>query len=48
MRAFETRPGKHMQIDFGERLVEIGGVKIKAFLFVAIRLLAPDLCPRLS
>jgi transposase len=32
---FETRPGKQMQIDFGERLVEIGGVKIKAFLFVA-------------
>ena len=32
---FETRPGKQMQIDFGERLVEIGGVKIKVFLFVA-------------
>jgi transposase len=32
---FETRPGKQMQIDFGERLVEIGGVKTKAFLFVA-------------
>lgn len=32
---FETAPGKQMQIDFGERLVEIGGVKIKVFLFVA-------------
>ena len=32
---FETRPGKQMQIDFGERLVEIGGVKIKVYLFVA-------------
>jgi transposase len=32
---FETRPGKQMQIDFGERLVEIGGVKTEAFLFVA-------------
>ncbi len=32
---FETRPGKQLQIDFGERLVEIGGVKVKVFLFVA-------------
>ena len=32
---FETAPGKQLQIDFGERLVEIGGDKIKAFLFVA-------------
>jgi transposase len=32
---FETAPGKQMQIDFGERLVEIGGVKVKVFLFVA-------------
>ena len=32
---FETAPGKQLQIDFGERLVEIAGGKIKAFLFVA-------------
>jgi transposase len=32
---FETPPGKQMQIDFGERLVEIGGAKVKVFLFVA-------------
>jgi transposase len=32
---FETRPSKQMQIDFGERMVEISGVKTKVFLFVA-------------
>ncbi len=32
---FETAPGKQLQIDFGERLVEIAGGKIKVFLFVA-------------
>jgi transposase len=32
---FETAPGKQLQIDFGERLVEIAGSKVKAFLFVA-------------
>ena len=32
---FETAPGKQMQIDFGERLVEIGGVKVKVYFFVA-------------
>lgn len=32
---FETPPGRQLQIDFGERLVEIGGEKIKAFVFVA-------------
>src|SRR4029079_9973812 len=32
---FETPPGRQLQIDFGERLVEIGGAKIKAFRFVA-------------
>jgi transposase len=32
---FETAPGKQMQIDFGERLVEIGGSKVRAYLFVA-------------
>ncbi|WP_292070439.1 hypothetical protein [Mesorhizobium sp.] len=29
---FETPPGRQLQIDFGERLVEIGGAKIKAFV----------------
>jgi transposase len=32
---FETTPGRQLQIDFGERLVEIDGRKIKVFLFVA-------------
>lgn len=32
---FETAPGKQLQIDFGERLVEIAGSQIKVFLFVA-------------
>ena len=32
---FETRPGDQLQIDFGERRVEIGGVASKVFLFVA-------------
>ena len=32
---FETPPGKQLQIDFGERLVEIGDRKVKVFLFVA-------------
>jgi transposase len=32
---FETAPGKQMQIDFGERLVEIGGANVRAYLFVA-------------
>ena len=30
---FETTPGKQLQIDFGERFVEIAGIKVKAFLF---------------
>ncbi|BAC47205.1 bll1940 [Bradyrhizobium diazoefficiens USDA 110] len=33
--ALRDAPGRQLQIDFGERLVEIGGVKIKAFVFVA-------------
>jgi transposase len=33
---FETRPGEQMQIDFGERRVEIGGAAVKVFFFVAI------------
>lgn len=32
---FETPPGRQLQIDFGERLVEIGGSKLKVFVFVA-------------
>lgn len=32
---FETPPGRQLQIDFGERLVDIAGEKIKAFMFVA-------------
>lgn len=32
---FETPPGRQLQIDFGERLVEIGGATVKAFVFVA-------------
>jgi transposase len=32
---FETAPGKQLRIDFGERLVEIAGIKVKAFVFVA-------------
>jgi hypothetical protein len=31
---FETAPGQQLQIDFGERLVEIGGNQVKAFVFV--------------
>lgn len=32
---FETPPGRQLQIDFGERLVEIAGMNVKAFMFVA-------------
>jgi transposase len=32
---FETAPGQQLQIDFGERLVEIAGARVKAFVFVA-------------
>jgi transposase len=32
---FETRPGQQLQIDFGERRVEIGGASEPVFLFVA-------------
>src|SRR5689334_744506 len=32
---FETAPGEQLQIDFGERRIEIGGVAVKVFLFVA-------------
>lgn len=33
--ATQMPPGRQLQIDFGECLVEIGGAKIKAFVFVA-------------
>ena len=32
---FETAPGQQMQIDFGEKWVDIGGERAKAFVFVA-------------
>lgn len=32
---FETAPGKQMQIDFGEKWVDVGGVRSKAFVFAA-------------
>ena len=32
---FETHPGEQLQIDFGERRVEISGVAVKVFFFVA-------------
>jgi transposase len=32
---FETRPGEQLQIDFGERRVEIDGAQERVFLFVA-------------
>jgi transposase len=33
---FETAPGRQLQIDFGERFVEIGEGRVKIFLFVAV------------
>ena len=32
---FETPPGKQLQIDFGERRLQIGGANTKVYLFVA-------------
>lgn len=32
---FETPPGRQLQIDFGSKMVDIAGKKVKAFLFVA-------------
>jgi transposase len=32
---FETQPGEQLQIDFGERRVEIDGIAVKVFFFVA-------------
>jgi transposase len=33
---FETDPGHQMQIDFGQKRVNIGGRKVKVFVFVAV------------
>ena len=33
---FETAPGHQMQIDFGEKLVTVGGVRMRVMLFVAV------------
>jgi transposase len=32
---FETPPGRQLQIDFGERPIQIGGESVRAYLFVA-------------
>jgi hypothetical protein len=32
---FETPPGQQMQIDFGEKRIEIGGAKVRVYIFVA-------------
>ncbi len=32
---FETEPGRQMQIDFGEKWIEVGGERAKVFVFVA-------------
>lgn len=32
---FETPPGRQMQVDFGEKWLEIGGVRAKRYVFVA-------------
>lgn len=32
---YETPPGRQLQIDFGERFVDIAGAQMKAFMFVA-------------
>jgi transposase len=33
---FETAPGHQLQIDFGEKLVSIGGAVVRVYLFVAV------------
>jgi transposase len=33
---FETEPGHQMQIDFGEKLVTVGGLPVRVHLFVAV------------
>ncbi|MBD9573676.1 IS21 family transposase, partial [Ensifer sp. ENS08] len=32
---FETPPGHQIQIDFGEKRMEIGGEKVRVYIFVA-------------
>lgn len=32
---FETEPGRQLQIDFGEKWIEVAGERVKAFVFVA-------------
>lgn len=32
---FETQTGRHLQIDFGDRQVRIGGEAVRVYLFVA-------------
>ena len=32
---FETELGQQMQIDFGEKWIEVAGERVKAFVFVA-------------
>jgi len=32
---YETDPGKQLQIDFGEKWIEVAGERVKAFVFVA-------------
>jgi transposase len=32
---FETAPGRQMQVDFGEKWIDIAGERVKAFVFVA-------------
>jgi transposase len=33
---YETAPGHQLQIDFGEKLVSIGGVRVRVYVFVAV------------
>jgi transposase len=33
---FETKPGQQMQIDFGEKFVRIGGIRVKVHLMTAV------------
>ena len=33
---FETPPGYQLQIDFGEKWIEIGGARTKVYVFVAV------------
>lgn len=33
---FETAPGRHLQVDFGEKKLRIGGAVVKVYLLVAL------------